>query len=457
VLAPPTLEPLLVRVDGSWLRDARGRVVLLRGVNYLHDEPLAVVGHGAREEDFAFLASLGFNLIRLPVPWEAVEPRPGEHDLAHLRNEVDPLLRSASNHGMQVVLALDRPGARSCQLAAGGAPSWTCAATDASPAAPGFGPRDAIAAARAERARCSFFRKWAAPDGRSLRAHYVDTWAAIARYYDQDRRILGFDLLDEPSPGTCFAPATFVDDVLREVYTELAQAVRSAGAPQALVFQPAITRDDPLLGVPPLPDAAVVAPHLFGQSFGAPAEPGESLDALYVRAMRLAADAGAPLLVGEIGADASVADGRRTATPTFLQESLDQLDRHLIGGAIWAFAAQGADPATARLTGIGTDADDTVVARPYARRIAGVPVATSFDATTRTFTLRFADDPAASPPDPTEIFLPARRRYPEGFAVELTAGDRWTFDEHNQRLLVYRGPATTHDVRVVPQPAHGGR
>ena len=126
-LSPPTLEPLLARVDGPWLRDAKGRVVLLRGANYVRGEMLGLDGHAPREEDFAFLASLGFNLVRMPVAWGSLEPRPNEYDLAFLRDQVDPLLRFASNHGMQVVLALQRAPSSSCLLGPDRAPSWTCA------------------------------------------------------------------------------------------------------------------------------------------------------------------------------------------------------------------------------------------------------------------------------------------------------------------------------------------
>jgi hypothetical protein len=277
----------------------------------------------------------------------------------------------------------------------------------------------------------------------------------LAGYYDQDRRIFGFDLLNEPSAAGCFAPSTFVPEVLGPYYEELRRTVRDAGAAQALLYQPAITRGDALLGVPAIAgDAAIFAPHLFSQSFGAPpARP--PLDALYDRAQELARLLDGPLLLGEIGADLPAEGSYRPAAPDFLQASLDELDRRLIGGAIWAFVPQGEQIAASGGVGIGNEADAAVLARPFARRIAGIPLEMGFDAASRAFSFRFRDDPEASPPDPTEIFLPADRRYPGGFTVEVTPGDRWTFDDHGQRLLVYRGPATTHQVRVAPAPGAG--
>ena len=69
----------------------------------------------------------------------------------------------------------------------------------------------------------------------------------------------------------------------------------------------------------------------------------------------------------------------------------------------------------------------------------------------RAFTLRFRDDPVRTPPDPTEIYLPARRLYDDGFEVEIEPAGEWRFDAHQQRLLVYRGPAASHVVRVRPR------
>lgn len=461
LLSPPTLEPLLVHVDGPWLRDARGRVVLLRGANVVRlDGMLAEQPTEAHEQDFAFLASLGFNLVRLPIPWAGVEPRPGVHDFDFLRARVDPLLRAASDHGMQVILALQTVRWSSCFLGERAAPPWMCMAATGGPATQrGWGARDALAELKAARARCSFLRDATASDGATLREHFVVTWGAIAHYYEQDRRIFGFDLLDEPSATGCMRPDEFVTDLLTPLYGALAAQVRDTAAPQALVLQPASSREDPLLGIAASPaPGSIFAPHLFGQTFGAPASDTEdtrpALDPLYIRATALAGTIGGPLVVGEIGADGPPIADFRPATRDFLAASLDELDRMLAGGAVWALVLRepGGEAAT---TGIGNEEDAAVLARPFARRIAGIPQEMRFDASSGEFRLRFVDDPALRPPDPSEIFVPATRRYPHGFSVQVSQGDRWSFDAHNQRVLLYRGPGTTHEVTIRPARAGG--
>lgn len=463
-LSPPTLEPLVVHVDGRWIRDAKGRVVLLRGANVLgtHDEP-PERRRPPRSEDFAFLAGIGFNLVRLPLTWASVEPRPAVYDFLFLREHFDPVLRQASDHGMQAIVALHQVRWSSCFLGGRGAPSWTCkdaaeGGERTAPPEPAWGLRDAVAELSAARAQCDFYRSARAPDRELLRAHYVDAWRALARYYEQDKRIAGFDLLNEPSPGSCFPVDAFTARLLTPLYAKARAAIRAEGAPQALLYEPAVSRTSPMAGIPPSPErGAIFAPHLFTQTFGAPdagrAAAPDTLAKSYARAAEVAREAAAPLLVGEIGGDAPPDGSFRPSTLDFLARSLDELDRHLAGGAVWAFVDRGTPIPPSGGIGIGNEAAALVLARPYARRIAGIPLAMRFDAASREFTFRFADDPERRPPDPSEIFLPAKRRYPDGFVVEVTPGDRWVFDEHNQRVLLYRGPATTHDVRIRPADA----
>jgi endoglycosylceramidase len=465
ILAPPTLEPLLARPDGAWFRDAKGRVVLLRGANYsaleLPSDPGGIPQ--PRDADFAWLASLGFNLLRVPIAWSALEPLPDVFDPVFLRDRVDPVLRLANDHGMQVVLALYQVRWSDCFAGGTGAPRWTCAGL--APASEREGVADgsdaqADAERRAARAQCAFFAGALAPDGDTQRAHYADTWKLVAQYYQQDQRIVGFDLFNEPSPGDCAPAERFVEDALAPFYAELVRVVRNQGAPQAIVYQPAVGPGSSLLDAPQgLGPTAILAPHLYSQTFGPPSGglAAHVLDDFYGRAVLLARRLGGPLLLGEIGGDAPPRGPVRGTTPELLRASFAELDRLLAGGAVWAYAPPGDPAAGEPALGIANEADAAVVARPFARRIAGIPVAMRFDEATHEFTLRFRDDLEVEPPDPSEIFVPVKRRYPSGFAVRVGKGTHWTYDEHTQRVLVYRGPGSEHTVHIVPAARSSAR
>jgi len=112
--------------DGSWLRDSEGRYVLLRGVNFgsrsklkpylpvmpleattLDDERFAAEMK-AVEPELERMRALGFNVVRLPVMWAALEPVPnanleslepaGVAYLEHVEKVIDALYA----HGMFV-------------------------------------------------------------------------------------------------------------------------------------------------------------------------------------------------------------------------------------------------------------------------------------------------------------------------------------------------------------------
>jgi aryl-phospho-beta-D-glucosidase BglC (GH1 family) len=131
-VAPYNFSPASARdigKDGLWFKDAQGRYVLLRGVNfgsrskrppYLPILPLSATSLDATQVDAELAAvrpelqrlrGLGVNVIRLPVIWKALEPTPnpnletllpaGRTYLEMLKKVVDELY---AKHGMFVLI-----------------------------------------------------------------------------------------------------------------------------------------------------------------------------------------------------------------------------------------------------------------------------------------------------------------------------------------------------------------
>src|SRR5262249_5265020 len=90
----PTLEALAIHADPDWVRDAQGRVVILRGANYSGLEFGNFVGNrnGPAEADFAQMEGWGFNVIRLPIAWSYLEAQPIQFDDTYLREQVDAVV-----------------------------------------------------------------------------------------------------------------------------------------------------------------------------------------------------------------------------------------------------------------------------------------------------------------------------------------------------------------------------
>src|SRR5918911_2157631 len=92
--------------SGRWITDSAGRVAVLHGVNMVNK--LAASGYapdgvGFGEDDAAFLARNGFNVVRLGIIWKGLEPRPGVYDDAYL-DRIERTYRTLHRHGIAVLL-----------------------------------------------------------------------------------------------------------------------------------------------------------------------------------------------------------------------------------------------------------------------------------------------------------------------------------------------------------------
>lgn len=137
-----------VSIDGARFRDARGRHLILRGVNLGGDSKLPVQPDGrtfvptdfadhrmvsfiGRPADIAEIdahldriSRWGFNLVRLLTTWEAVEHEgPGRYDQAYLDYFAE-VCRRASARGLHVIVDFHQD-AWSRMSGGSGAPGWT--------------------------------------------------------------------------------------------------------------------------------------------------------------------------------------------------------------------------------------------------------------------------------------------------------------------------------------------
>jgi endoglycosylceramidase len=90
--------------------------------------------------------------------------------------------------------------------------------------------------------------------------------------------------------------------------------------------------------------------------------------------------------------------------------------------------------------------------RTYPQRVAGRPLRYDYDPATRVMTLLFREE--AGVRGPTEIYVPAARRYPDGFAVVVSDPDgewRQAWDGSRETLRLWTDPSRpTHAVCVAP-------
>jgi len=176
-----------------------------------------------------------------------------------------------------------------------------------------------------------------------------------------------------------------------------------------------------------------------------------------------------PIVIGEFGIPFDMNGGEAYQSGDFSRQAqaLDYhfgaLDDQLLNYTIWNYTAdnsnargdmwngedlsifsrdQQQDPADINSGGRALAA----IVRPYARKIAGEPLAMRFEAARGAFSLRFQHDNALTAP--TEIFLP-KGAFPGGYRVEVSDGD-YEIQEERQRLLYRPGDQMAeHNIRIL--------
>lgn len=423
--------------DGTWVRDSEGRVLLLRACSYsgLEWGNFSTQPHGPEESDFAQIASWGITVVRLPIAWTYLEPEPNRIDLDYLRNEVDPVIAYAAQHGIVVIIDMHQFNWSSCFPGGLGVPPWTCA-----------DGKYGSGIAGQFRAQADFWRGGTAPDGRPLIDHLLDVWNAVATYYRDSPTVVAFDLFNEPLDPSDFrtkpieqAVMEFEHNILFPFYRQLAELIRAAGAQrQTLIAEPAVTRNIGMRAHPePIgDDNAIYSPHIYlNADSGGYSGDQAGVTVQYAQAVTEAAEMQAPLWVGEWGG----------GDPNFYRYSLHAEDEFLIGGAQWAYFPSGNEVVDAE--GNENSALVDLLARPYPIQTAGIPQSLLWDVEARRLDYSWSEDPEGRVPNPTILFVPVARHFPGGVRITVSAGDRFELD--GDRLTITADQRNTvHSVRI---------
>ncbi len=369
--SPPTVAGTVPPRRVTVRRDAGGRAVLadqagaqvvLRGINvnqlgdYYAANPEVRTVEPLTEQDFADIAAMGFNAVRLVLSWSALEPVAGEIDQAYL-NRVRQAVGWARTHGIHVVLDMHQdawgkdvvaPPGTTCRSGTSpmtgwdGAPTWATSFDGASPCQ--FTGRDL--APNVLRAFTSFF-----VDRDGVQERLVAAWGRVAQEFGGDPTVAGYDLLNEPSFAEQ-APLTS-GLLLGRYHARAIRAIR-AGEAQApggyahpVFLEPSIWWSG--FGVDPLPPQGfttdpqlVFAPHLYHESITIDRSVGMTwvgIERGYALAERAAQRWGTPLWVGEWG---SFSDPETNLARYERYTAAE--DARRVGSAIWVWKQACGDP-----------------------------------------------------------------------------------------------------------------
>lgn len=457
-----------------FIRDDQGRALILRGLNvdnHAKQSPGRV--HDISTDEIAMIADeWGFDFVRLLVLWDQMEPSPGVYDEAYL-DMLEARLDDFHAQNIHVLLDMhqDVYAARFC---CDGAPDWAIR-DDGEP----FTMQTVSWALNylQPAVKRSFDNFWAYREGAhaDLQDHYGDMWAHVAARLGGHPAVIGYDLMNEPHPGSDFEvlealsriepenggmSRTFDETKLGPFYQRMIDRIRRVdrdtyifvesryGAPGngSPSYLPRLR--DPRAGEPRI----VFAPHLYSTSVeaGGNYDDDDPTIAFWeARRREELVRQPMPLVLGEWGLSSSVAGAMR-----YVSETLEMSDRMMAGWAYWSW-----DPAGSwafwKREGDEENPHLALAIRTYPRAVAGDPVAFHFDPVTKAFSLTFREREGVT--GPTEIYVPARH-YPNGYVVRSSdANNTWwfTLSDEMQDVLLVTTPTTgrEHTIHITARAA----
>jgi endoglycosylceramidase len=461
--------------SGRWITDADGRVVILHGVNMVYKRaPYEPSAAGFGTDDAQFLQDNGFNVVRLGLIYKGVEPSPGAYDDAYL-DDVAASEQTLADHGIFSLLDFHQDLYNE-RFQGEGFPDWAVQ-DDGLPALPQNGfPANYLLMPALNRAFDHFWANDAGPGGVGLQDRYAAAWKQTATRFADADHVLGYDLMNEPWPGTVFATCAnpagcplFDTMQLTPFSNRVIAAIRSADPTTLAFYEPALTFDfgaqsahgdtgDANAGFS-FHDYCL--PGAFGGPTGQTCATLEDL--VYQNAEARSQATGDALLQTEFGA---------TDDLDTIERVVNISDDHMVGWNYWHYCGCD-DPTTqgpaaqavvndAALPPTGTNVREAklaVLSRPYPQAVAGTPQDFGFDPATKRFQLAYStarvDGNGSFTDAETEVFIP-QIHYPDGYDVDVQgAAIASDLDARVLRLVACPGVAAVL-VSVVPKGQGSG-
>lgn len=457
---------------GRWITQADGRVVIDHGFNVVSKlAPYDPRGNGFGTDDARFLAAHGFTAVRLGVILNRLEPAPGKFDDGYLRS-IAATVHLLGRHGIRSLLDFHQDLFNE-KYGGEGLPAWM-ALDDGLPPQPQAGfPGSYFAMPALWRAFDNLWADAGGPGGVGLRTRYAQASAHLAQFFRGNADVLGYDMFNEPWPGSdylsCFPPRGCPETDQQRL------------APLMRASIDAIHRVDP-------GHLAFYEPWLmFG--YGAPTGLGDFADGNSGFSFHdyCLATVGVPetpptrlvcdqfvetptidnaLAQANVGGDAlMLTEFGATSNVTELQEMLRLADGHAIPWLEWAYCACG-DPTGSgeaealvldpRKPPTGANVNRTTLAAldvPHPTLVAGTPGSYGYDPDTRVFTFTYSTKAAGghlADGLATRVWV-GGLHYPKGYRATVQ-GARIT-SAPNARVLTLVAKAGLRTVTVTVRPA----
>jgi endoglycosylceramidase len=490
---------------GPYLTDEHGRVVFLRGVNAVYKRaPYELYADPGKPWSFtaadaARMAKLGFNVVRLGIIWQGIEPgtlgpnspevcTPGAPRDPHQFNQSVAsayLARVAKTVNLlgkyHIYTLLDmHEDVYSSEFGGEGAPAWAVC-TDGHPV--GTLPGRWSNTYNDPALISSVVHFWTNDVAGDLQGEYIRSWKAAASYFRSNPWVVGFDPINEPFTKTLLPGSTEVANHLECLYTGASHPGRSIIDGTVLTCP----SSDPATGLIATmrnvaPDKLVFfEPDIFSSS-GHPNDIGP----MDFKNLVFNFHDYCGLRSGTTGNPTDLTACADQELRTMQRRSEERPDIATVKqpeGPAWfmsEFGATTSEPLMERLTKIadelqlgwtywqwkyyddptGSSAEALVepdgslspaagaLARVYPQAVAGTPVSFAYDPRTKEFHLYYVPTPGIEAP--TVIAVPVSIVYPHGYQVAVSGGVVRSAPGTDRVAVVSDAGAATVAVTITP-------
>ncbi len=412
----PSTGPGLLGHDGRWLTDSQGRVVLLHGVNLVAKGAETPAERGFGEDDAQWLQDNGFDVVRLGLSPDAFMPTPGVVDADYLTSFAGTV-QQLTDHGLLVLIDLHQDGWGPV-TSGNGFPDWMTFTHGAENTHTGF-PLYYITNPAIQAAFDSFWANEKA-DGVGLQDHVATMFSALAGAVGSNPNVIGYDILNEPWPGSNWNPCYQGNGCpeqdasgLDQLHDKVTTAIR-AKDPDHLVFgEPYVLFN---FGTAPTHIALPGGDPKSGMSWHMYTTEPKFEPNVIANAIAWSKETGGALLNTEFDEAKTIGDVHRM---------VGEMDNGLIPWIWWSydgFVHNMTDPLTeANIDGPTSAA----VVRPHPVQVAGTPEALDFDEVARVLRFRYSTTaPSGSKlPDGTETVIKVpTASLPDGYELKVTGG-----------------------------------
>jgi endoglycosylceramidase len=393
------------------------------------------------------MRDLGFNLLRLPINWSALEPARGRYSSAYLKR-IAAIVDLCGKRGISVLLDFHQD-AFSKEIGQDGAPRWVLDLLLGPSGYPYLGgPLTDLGARRFASYTIDAFRRFDANE-HDVQSLFAEAAIVLAKRFRRSRAVVGYEIMNEPLA----LPDATGEAQLRSFHELVTTAIRRVDRQHLVVFEPNSLRN--LFNQAPIPatpfpdERAVYGPHIYTYVFDGQTFTGDTtaLRASMQAAANEAAAWGTALFVGEYGIDPA-----HPLANDWITASLDLQDEFRAHSTFWLweeissghwglFDGESSDPAGERPARI------LALSRPFARAVPGRVLEHTVDRATNALRLRWE----ASARGPAEIYVPPRR-FPAGATVTCdgTVVDATPDATSHVARVRCGGRKGEHEIRVVP-------